>query len=167
MLTHKPRLEPLNIGEAKILVEIELDKSFPKQIALDDKLGHKAKKCLLKEDKIPPTNGKRSEYKDMVIPVVAIDTFSDNADSDVQHNCVTPKPGESLSDIYISPATTKPMSLQVAIPQKDSSATFGQHDKDKQQQKPTTKPVKGKAVLATVDTTPMANRFAILNDDVA
>ena len=41
MLTHKPRLEPLNIGEAKILVEIELDKSFPKQIALDDKLGNK------------------------------------------------------------------------------------------------------------------------------
>ena len=61
-------------------------------------LGHKAKKCLLKEDKIPPTNGKRSEYKDMVIPVVAIDTFSDNADSDVQHNCVTPKVPESIKE---------------------------------------------------------------------
>ncbi|CAN7044876.1 unnamed protein product [Brassica oleracea var. botrytis] len=71
----------------------------------------------------------------MVIPVVAIDTFSDNADSDLGLKKVflTPqhvpfqfgKPGESLSDIYTSPATTKPMSLQVAIPQKDSSATFG------------------------------------------
>lgn len=40
MLTHKPRLDPLNIGEAKILVETELDKSFPKQITLDDKLGN-------------------------------------------------------------------------------------------------------------------------------
>lgn len=40
MLTHKPRLDPLTIGEAKILVEIELDKNFPKQIALDDKLGN-------------------------------------------------------------------------------------------------------------------------------
>ncbi|KAF3534395.1 hypothetical protein DY000_02036194 [Brassica cretica] len=38
MFTHKPRLDPLNIGEAKILVEIELDKNFPKQIAVDDKL---------------------------------------------------------------------------------------------------------------------------------
>ncbi|XP_013699951.1 uncharacterized protein LOC106403689 [Brassica napus] len=120
MLTHKPRLDPLNIGEAKILVEIELDKSFPKQIALDDKLGniflvdviyswipstcercgslgHKAKRCLLKEDKIPPTNEKRSEHKDVDIPVVAIDSFLDNTDSDVQQNCVTPKvPRESI-----------------------------------------------------------------------
>ncbi|KAG5384970.1 hypothetical protein IGI04_036440 [Brassica rapa subsp. trilocularis] len=96
MLTHKPRLDPLNIGEAKILVETELDKSFPKQITLDDKLGHKAKRCLLKEKKIPPTNEKRSEHKDMVIQVVAIDTFSDNDDSDVHPNCVTPKVPESI-----------------------------------------------------------------------
>ncbi|KAG2283983.1 hypothetical protein Bca4012_052680 [Brassica carinata] len=34
------------------------------------------------------------------------------------------KPGESSPDIYTSPATTKSMSLQVAIPQKDSSTTF-------------------------------------------
>ncbi|CAN6849847.1 unnamed protein product, partial [Brassica oleracea] len=163
MLTHKPRLDPLNIGEAKILVEIELDKSFPKHIALDDKLGniflvdviyswipstcekcgslgHKAKKCLLKEDKIPHTNEKRSEHKDVVIPVVAIDTFSDNVDSDLglQKTVLTPqhvpfqfgKPGESSPDIYTSPATTKSMSLQVAIPQKDSSATFGKSSLD-------------------------------------
>ena len=58
------------MGEAKLLVEVELDKPFPKQISLDDKqgniflvdeeytwipstcgrcghLGHKEKKCLL------------------------------------------------------------------------------------------------------------------------
>ncbi|CAN6904634.1 unnamed protein product, partial [Brassica oleracea] len=34
MLTHKPRLDPTNMGEAKILVEVELDKPFPKLIAL-------------------------------------------------------------------------------------------------------------------------------------
>ena len=40
MLTRKQTLDPFKIGEAKILVEIELDKNFPKQIALDDKLGN-------------------------------------------------------------------------------------------------------------------------------
>ena len=193
MLTHKPRLDPLNIGEAKILVEIQLDKSFPKQIALDDKLGniflvdviyswipstcercgslgHKAKRCLLKEDKIPPTNEKRFEHKDVDIPVVAIDSFLDNTDSNVQQNCVTPKvpkksikakniiselpnlavdqilgqelgpqqtvltlqhvpfqfgkPGASSTDINSSPATTDSVSPRVALPHKDSSATY-------------------------------------------
>ncbi|CAN7139757.1 unnamed protein product [Brassica rapa subsp. narinosa] len=70
MQTHKPRLDPTCLGEAKVLVEVELDKPFPKQIALDDKqgnillvdveytwipstcgrcghLGHKEKRCLL------------------------------------------------------------------------------------------------------------------------
>ncbi|KAF2556656.1 hypothetical protein F2Q68_00013017 [Brassica cretica] len=70
MQTHKPRLDPTSLGEAKVLVEVELDKPFPKQIALDDKqgniflvdveytwipsvcgrcghLGHKEKRCLL------------------------------------------------------------------------------------------------------------------------
>ena len=70
MQTHKPRIDPTSLGEAKLLVEVELDKTFPKQIALDDKqgniflvdveytwipsvcgrcgnLGHKEKRCLL------------------------------------------------------------------------------------------------------------------------
>ena len=70
ILTHKPRLDPTSMGEAKVLVEMELDRDFPKLIALDDKqgniffvnveytwipsmcercgnLGHKAKRCLL------------------------------------------------------------------------------------------------------------------------
>ena len=37
MLTHKPRLDPTNVREAKILVQVELDKPFSKFIALDDK----------------------------------------------------------------------------------------------------------------------------------
>ena len=70
LLTHIPRLDPTIMGEAKIFVEVELDKPFPKRIALDDKqgniylvdveytwipsacerygaLGHKEKRCLL------------------------------------------------------------------------------------------------------------------------
>ncbi|KAF3573408.1 hypothetical protein F2Q69_00061804 [Brassica cretica] len=152
MLTHKPRLDPLNIGEAKILVEIELDKSFPKQIALDDKLGniflvdviyswipstcgrcgslgHKAKRCLLKEDKIPPTDEKRSEHKDLNIPVVDIDSLLDNTNSDVQQNQHVPfefgKPVASSTDISSSPATTEFTSPQVANSHKDSPATHG------------------------------------------
>ncbi|CAN8287854.1 unnamed protein product [Cochlearia groenlandica] len=40
MLTHKPRLDPTSMGESKILVEVELDKPFPRVIALDDKKGN-------------------------------------------------------------------------------------------------------------------------------
>ena len=70
ILTHKPRFDPTSMGEAKVLVEMELDRDFPKLIALDDKqgsiflvnveytwipsmcercgnLGHKEKRCLL------------------------------------------------------------------------------------------------------------------------
>ncbi|KAL0731993.1 hypothetical protein Bca4012_028087 [Brassica carinata] len=39
MLTNKPRLDPTLMGEAKILVEVELDKQFPQKIALNDKRG--------------------------------------------------------------------------------------------------------------------------------
>ena len=101
MFTHKPRLDPLNIGEAKILVEIEHDKNFPKQIAVDDKLGniflvdvvyswipstcerresldHKAKRCLLKEDKNDSTNKSKSAQEDLEIHVVDIDSLLEN-----------------------------------------------------------------------------------------
>ncbi|CAA7057602.1 unnamed protein product [Microthlaspi erraticum] len=69
MATHKPRLDPILMGEAKILVEVELSKAFPPRIAAEDKrgficmvdveyawlpskcsrcgqLGHKVKRCL-------------------------------------------------------------------------------------------------------------------------
>ena len=67
--THKPRLDPTLMGEAKILVEVELSKVFPTKIAASDitgfismvdvkyawlpticstrgQLGHKDKRCL-------------------------------------------------------------------------------------------------------------------------
>lgn len=40
ILTHKPRLDPSNMGQTKVLVEMELERDFPKLIALDDKQGH-------------------------------------------------------------------------------------------------------------------------------
>ncbi|KAF2538551.1 hypothetical protein F2Q68_00021709 [Brassica cretica] len=40
ILTHKPRLDLTSMGEAKVLVEMELDRDFPKIIALDDKQGN-------------------------------------------------------------------------------------------------------------------------------
>ncbi|CAL9223479.1 unnamed protein product [Arabidopsis halleri] len=69
MTTHKPRLDPILMGEAKILVEVQLSKAFPTKIAAVDKtgfismvdvdyawlpticsscgqLGHKNKRCL-------------------------------------------------------------------------------------------------------------------------
>ncbi|KAL0724229.1 hypothetical protein Bca4012_038828 [Brassica carinata] len=69
MATHKPRLDPMHMEEAKILVEVELSKAFPQRIAASDEtgfismvdveyawlptvctrcghLGHKVKRCL-------------------------------------------------------------------------------------------------------------------------
>ncbi|CAN6857088.1 unnamed protein product [Brassica oleracea] len=39
MLTSTPWLDPTSIGEAKILVEVKLDRLFPKRVALQDKEG--------------------------------------------------------------------------------------------------------------------------------
>ena len=69
MLTSRPWLDPVLMGEAKILVEVKLDRPFPQQVALEDEdglvsmvtviyswlpskcpkcgqLGHKAARCL-------------------------------------------------------------------------------------------------------------------------
>ncbi|KAF8100492.1 hypothetical protein N665_0223s0018 [Sinapis alba] len=105
ILTHKPRLDPTSMGEAKVLVEMELDKDFPKLIALDDKqgsiflvnveytwipsmcercgnLGHKAKRCLLSSK---PTNDPTlpQQTKDVRtdIRVVDIDLILQQGDS--------------------------------------------------------------------------------------
>lgn len=40
ILTHKPRFDLTQMGEAKTLIEVELDKPFPKLIACDDKQGN-------------------------------------------------------------------------------------------------------------------------------
>ena len=39
MLTSKPWLGPSLMGEAKILVEVKQDKSFPRKLALEDQSG--------------------------------------------------------------------------------------------------------------------------------
>ncbi|KAJ4888580.1 hypothetical protein Rs2_28328 [Raphanus sativus] len=75
MATHKPRLDPIHMGEAKIHVEVELSKAFSKRIAASDKtgfismvdveyawlptncsrcglLGHKEKRCLQDKNEV-------------------------------------------------------------------------------------------------------------------
>ncbi|XP_048593576.1 uncharacterized protein LOC106370477 [Brassica napus] len=100
ILTHKPRLDPTSLGEAKGLVEIELDRNFSKIISLDDKqggniflvnieytwipsrcercgnLGHKEKRCL-----VPSSTVQVSAFTSpsidtsYVVPLVDIDTI--------------------------------------------------------------------------------------------
>uniref|UniRef100_M4DB65 CCHC-type domain-containing protein n=1 Tax=Brassica campestris TaxID=3711 RepID=M4DB65_BRACM len=111
ILTHKPRLDPTTMGEAKVLVEMELDRDFPKIIALDDKqgsiflveveytwipskcercgnLGHKEKRCLLTSK---PENLQQQKAKDdrSDIPVVDIDVILRQRDS------ITAKPSSN------------------------------------------------------------------------
>lgn len=105
ILTHKPRLDPTNMGEAKVLVEMELDRDFPKLIALDDKqgniflvkvvytwipttcercgsLGHKAKRCLM-SSKTPENSGASASSAGVNadVPVVDIDMILQQQDN--------------------------------------------------------------------------------------
>ncbi|CAN6841999.1 unnamed protein product [Brassica oleracea] len=122
MLTHKPRLDPTNMGEAKILVEVELDKPFPKHIALDDKqgniffvdveyawihsacgrcgaLGHKEKRCLLPPKPLEVQTAKEAPSANEEIPIVDI--------AKVLHN--TPS---ALID-HLEPGSQSPSSRQL------------------------------------------------------
>ncbi|XP_013607538.1 PREDICTED: uncharacterized protein LOC106314153 [Brassica oleracea var. oleracea] len=142
MLTHKPRLDPINMGEAKILVEVELDKPFPKLIALDDKqgniyfveveyswipsacercgaLGHKEKRCLLppqSQDYAPIT--KEHHVTNEEIPMVDIVKLLQNSSaSGVDH----PEPN-SRSPITRQTHETFKNPL-VTLPPKDAFAS--------------------------------------------
>ena len=105
ILTHKPRLDPTTMGDAKVLVEMELDREFPKIIALDDKqgniflvnveytwipsmcercgnLGHKAKRCLLTSKPVHDTTLQAQTKEDSCdIPVVDIDVILQNGNA--------------------------------------------------------------------------------------
>ncbi|XP_048607794.1 uncharacterized protein LOC125584047 [Brassica napus] len=125
ILTQKPRLDPTNLGETKVLVEMELDKDFPKLIALDDKqgniflvkveytwipstcdrcgcLGHKSKRCLqppkTPEDKTLSSNSVASSVD---VPVVDIDIILH------QNESAVPSP---------SPSTQKVVTEQESLP---------------------------------------------------
>ncbi|CAG7876632.1 unnamed protein product [Brassica rapa] len=126
ILTHKPRLDPTSMGEAKVLVEMELDRDFPKLIALDDKqgsiflvdveymwipstcercgrLGHKAKRCLLPSKPandsavLPQTKGVPSE-----IPVVDIDLILHEKDTSASpSSTMHPKDPKAIENLLI------------------------------------------------------------------
>ncbi|XP_048611693.1 uncharacterized protein LOC106393315 [Brassica napus] len=109
ILTHKHRLDPTNMGEAKVLVEMELDKDFPKLIALDDKqdniflikvdytwipttcercgcLGHKEKRCL-QPPKVPENSTLLSNSVAISadVPVVDIDIIIHQNENDAPY----------------------------------------------------------------------------------
>ena len=104
------------MGEAKVLVEIELDRDFPKLIALDDKqgniflkvvytgipttcercgsLGHKAKRCLLSSK--PPENSgvlASSAGVNADVPVVDIDIILQQQDNAFQQKDISAQVG--------------------------------------------------------------------------
>lgn len=143
MQTHKPRLDPTTLGEAKLLVEVELDKPFPKQIALDDKqgniflvdveytwipstcgrcgqLGHKEKRCLLPvpqpcgEDEVP---GVETENEQTQFSVV-----SDQEMVQVENSETETHDGAEKKDFSTPPSCST--HSPVATPQKDNSTTF-------------------------------------------
>ncbi|XP_018448376.2 uncharacterized protein LOC108819852 [Raphanus sativus] len=127
ILTHKPRLDPTSMGEAKVLVEMELDRDFPKLITLDDKqgsiflvgveytwipsmcercgnLGHKAKRCLLPS---MPANDSAllPQTKDVLsdIPVVDIDLILHERDiSASPSSTMHPKDSKAIDNLLIS-----------------------------------------------------------------
>lgn len=95
MLTNKPRLDPSLLGEAKLMVEVELDKGFPHSIAAEDKrgnisivdveyswlptkcnkcrqLGHKESRCLLRSNQLSniPQSGSETSTTTATISVV-------------------------------------------------------------------------------------------------
>ncbi|CAN6912742.1 unnamed protein product, partial [Brassica oleracea] len=94
-----------NMGEAKVLVEMELDRDFPKLIALDDKqgniflvnveytwvpsmcercgnLGHKEKRCLLPSSTAQVSiSASTSQDTSSDVPIVNIDTVMQQKDN--------------------------------------------------------------------------------------
>ncbi|KAF2590905.1 hypothetical protein F2Q70_00038317 [Brassica cretica] len=76
ILTHKPRLDPTSLDEAKVLVEMELDRNFSKIISLDDKQGHKEKRCLVPSSTAQVSaSTSPSIDTSYVVPLVDIDTI--------------------------------------------------------------------------------------------
>ncbi|CAF1798835.1 unnamed protein product, partial [Brassica napus] len=115
ILTHKPRLDLTTMGEAKVLVEMELDRDFPKIITLDDKqgniflveveytwipstcgrcgnLGHKEKRCLLTSKLENVLQQQEEQHDRSDIPVVDIDVILQQRDPKTAKSSPTANP---------------------------------------------------------------------------
>ncbi|RID72033.1 hypothetical protein BRARA_C03941 [Brassica rapa] len=138
MLSYKPWLDPTMLGEAKIMVEVELDKPFPKKVAAWDKqgnfslidveyawlpascercgqLGHKSKRCLSKVLDISTRTSQEAavDKRDATLPDTPVP-------SQAKETMSIPTVQASNSQQYIlqAPATDKP-----ATPKEDTSRT--------------------------------------------
>ncbi|KAF8079465.1 hypothetical protein N665_1026s0022 [Sinapis alba] len=148
ILTHKPRLDPTSMGEAKVLVEMELDRDFPKLIALDDKqgsiflvnvdytwipstcercgnLGHKEKRCLLSSKPTHDSNLHQREGDGISneIPVVDIDLILQQKEKDTSSSLALQQKGLSVNST--SPTSTSahdPFLLQNQIKELEVSS---------------------------------------------
>ncbi|CAA7042997.1 unnamed protein product [Microthlaspi erraticum] len=135
MATYKPRLDPILLGEAKILVEVELSKAFPPRIAASDdsgfismvdveyawlptkcsrcgELGHKIRRCLKsaqEEDNVAsfvaPTSVPCSTQQ--TAPSVQAGTYETTAPSElvIPDSVNEPSPIDPSSDELSSLAT--------------------------------------------------------------
>ncbi|KAL0693483.1 hypothetical protein Bca4012_060663 [Brassica carinata] len=146
-----PRLDPTSMGEAKILVEVELDKAFPKMIALDDKqgniffveveytwipsmcarcgnLGHKEKRCLLPPNTANSINNKDSLKISDDIPVVDIDQVVNE-----QNQSSLEKHGHVLQGSYSDELSTQSKDHQPLFetPTKEACTNFGSNQSKK------------------------------------
>ncbi|KAF8083785.1 hypothetical protein N665_0751s0003 [Sinapis alba] len=147
MLTHKPRLDPTSMGEVKILVEVELDKAFPKMIALNDKQGNiflveveytwipsMCAKCLLPPNTASTINNKNSLKVSDEILVVDIDqVVNEHSQSFLE------KQNQVLQGSYsdeLNPTQTKNLQPIFATPTKEACTNFGSNQSKKTQDNP-------------------------------
>ncbi|KAF8113139.1 hypothetical protein N665_0055s0004 [Sinapis alba] len=153
MLTHKPRLDPTSMGEAKILVEIELDKPFPKLIALDDKqgniylveveyswipsacercgaLGHKEKRCLLPATTFGAVLAtKEAPIPNEEVPMVDIEKLMQKSPATPATNLNQSPSSTLLHQAAETPKKSSPTSIhQVPETPKKSSPTINSED---------------------------------------
>ncbi|KAL0709990.1 hypothetical protein Bca4012_016968 [Brassica carinata] len=109
MLSHKPWLDPTMLGEAKIMVEVELDRLFPQKVAAWDKqgnfsmvdveyswlptpcerwgqIGHKQKRCLSISSQKTSTAGNGSMTAPVAHVFASVDAATPDKESMVPSN---------------------------------------------------------------------------------
>ncbi|KAJ4900210.1 Uncharacterized protein Rs2_14161 [Raphanus sativus] len=144
MLTSKPWLDPTSIGEAKILVEVKLDRPFPKRVALQDKegtislvdiiyswlpssctscgqLGHKANRCLGVKATNVTTDPKNSQVIVSEVLATSTDVGVPSTHSSLNQNNTSTVPITTFSTVTTTYLALPPSS---AIEQGPTKVTF-------------------------------------------
>ncbi|KAF2614306.1 hypothetical protein F2Q70_00009358 [Brassica cretica] len=139
ILTHKLRLSPTNMGEAKVLVEKELDRYFSKLIALDDK--HGSIFLVNVEYTWIPSTCERCEDTSDVISIVDIDLIlqqSDNAASSPL--ALLQKEQKAHENLLLSPSEAGLQPVLEAVPELPSTLSNASMDCQDSHSTPTITP---------------------------